>query len=280
MKRVTTALLLATLALPALGESFYLQLHRTGKMYGPYTYAEGAQVGEGQNVYELVEAGREFKLKSRKDGSTVGPFPFENGALVELAGVTFILIRQPSELKGTLSVSGFRPDRTEIHVLKVGPVFARDVAVLQRVFAVLHTKHERAIAPIQTAPRVYGTMPGFSRDGMAERSQKDVAKSRDSRDRQARRALDKFVPHHRLKTLRTDHLGKFGPRIAVPGDYVIYAVAKKRAGVGQGKLFEELFWWQPFTIQRGEAAEVSCARQNARTWAELFEALRTGTLAR
>jgi len=247
-------------------------------MYGPYTYAEQALVGEGKNVYELLDAGREFRLKSRADGSIAGPFAFEHGALVELAGATFILVRQTTVLKGTLNVAGFKPDRTEVHLLKTGPTFARDVAVLQRVFSVLQDKHEYTTAPIQTAPVVRGNMPGFSRDGMAERSEKDIGRSLDSRDRQSRRALDKFVPHHRLKTLRVDGEGRFVLSNPPAGDYVLYAVAKKRAGVGKGKLFDEYFWWLPVSIRQGEATETSCSRDNARTWDELYEAVLSGAL--
>lgn len=280
MKLSRAVCVLVVLAVPALGESFYLQLHRTGKMYGPYTYAEQAQVGEGKNTYALLDAGLSFRLKAQGDGSIVGPFPFEDGALIELAGASFILVKQPTALSGVLKVSGFNPDRVAVHVLRVGPSFPRELAVLQRVFAVLQTKHEHATAPIQTAPRVSGSMPGFRRDGMAERSEKDVAKSRDSRDRQARRALEKFIPYHKLETLQVGGDGAFGLANIAPGDYVLYSEAKKRAALGQGKLFEEYFWWQPFHVTRGEAADVPCSRENAHTWEELFEMIRTGALLR
>jgi hypothetical protein len=251
---------------------FYLRLDEAHR-FGPFALGDGAVVDIDNVRYVQSEVNdRVFSLIPPGGNQSLGPFECLEGAELIIGGQVLRVEQAGQVIRGHLDAGESVPaTRLPVSLLALSSNSAPAVAQLRAAFLRIRRDLTAETAPlVLNAPTVRG-MPGFRRDPVIRRSERDIVRAEQNADLRARQAFGVFLRSAGARTILQGRRDPFVFSGLPAGRYVVCAIADGRSeNRSRDVRHRPLIWWADITLDGYQMAEVVFTPAEGRAWQNLF----------
>jgi hypothetical protein len=267
---------LAMHSLPGVMRPASFMLERgDSQRFGPYDYLEGTRIGSATAGLVLrVADANSFHLENPRDNSRRGPFPYRDGAELTVGTNLFRVLRLPSRIAGHWRIGGALPGASATLAVASRPAAAGAMVELRAQLQALDERVRRESADVlfEGVPTVRGP-PGFRRDNIVTRSQRDRDNARHTAEASAALLIERFVRQHMPLKLSVGADGAFASPALPPGGYILCGLARVRDArpPNPGSPSRLAVWWTECELGKHDLVTYSLDDGNAIGWSGIFK---------